>query len=93
MMRMGLGVLKLSPSAFWDMTPLELTRAMEGHRMTVDPKYDPDAAANQVTDEQRRFMNQLDKRLIAKRGGSSSIRPLHLQGRAGMEAAGVRLKK
>ena len=29
-MRFGLGVLKLSPTAFWAMTPLELARAHEG---------------------------------------------------------------
>ena len=90
-MRMGLGVLKLSPAAFWDMTPLEFQRAMEGHRMTVDPKYDPDAVeAPLISDDERRFLDQLDKRLTAKRGGSSSIRPLEKQGRKGMHLTRVK---
>lgn len=30
LMRLGLGVLGRSPDAFWAMTPVELTRALEG---------------------------------------------------------------
>lgn len=30
LMRLGLGVLHLSPEAFWSMTPVELQRALEG---------------------------------------------------------------
>jgi len=30
MMRLGLGVLRLPPHAFWAMTPVELRRALEG---------------------------------------------------------------
>lgn len=29
-MRLGLGVLRLAPDAFWAMTPLEFQRALEG---------------------------------------------------------------
>jgi uncharacterized phage protein (TIGR02216 family) len=30
LMRLGLGVLRLEPDAFWGMTPIELLRALEG---------------------------------------------------------------
>ncbi|MEM7505521.1 MAG: rcc01693 family protein [Pseudomonadota bacterium] len=30
LMRLGLGVLRLTPAAFWEMTPGELRRALEG---------------------------------------------------------------
>lgn len=30
LMRLGLGALRLSPDAFWAMTPVELQRALEG---------------------------------------------------------------
>lgn len=30
MMRLGLGVLRLAPDAFWAMTPAEFLRALEG---------------------------------------------------------------
>ena len=85
-MRMGLGVLKLAPSAFWEMSPIEFQRAMEGHRMSIDPKYDPDAASVPlITEDERRYMDQLSDRLKAKRGGSSSIRPLEQQGKKNMQ--------
>lgn len=29
-MRLGLGALRLAPTAFWEMTPCELRRALEG---------------------------------------------------------------
>lgn len=30
LMRLGLGVLRLPPDTFWAMTPVEMTRALEG---------------------------------------------------------------
>ena len=30
LMRLGLGALRLSPEVFWQMTPVELQRALEG---------------------------------------------------------------
>ena len=30
LMRLGLGALRLSPEAFWEMTPVEFARALEG---------------------------------------------------------------
>ena len=36
-MRFGFGVLRLSPSAFWAMTPRELGAAYEAVRGTVQP--------------------------------------------------------
>jgi len=30
LMRLGMGVLRLGPDAFWAMTPMELVRALEG---------------------------------------------------------------
>ena len=74
-MRMGLGVLKLSPDAFWSMSPMEFHRAMEGHRMTVDPKFDPDAVEKiNITAEDRRRLDEIDRKNQARRGGATSIK-------------------
>lgn len=64
LMRLGLGVLGLSPDTFWAMTPVELTRALEGagvigradHRMTRDGLDQlmaafPDAPSNPTNEE------------------------------------------
>lgn len=74
-MRMGLGVIKLSPDAFWSMSPMEFHRAMEGHRMTIDPKYDPDAIERiDITTEDRRRLDEISKKNEARRGGATSIK-------------------
>lgn len=45
LMRLGLGVLRLSPAAFWAMTPVELRHALEGAGVLTNRDAAMDGAA------------------------------------------------
>ena len=53
-MSFGFGVLRLSPSAFWSMTPLELAAAVNG----LTPKHKEPIGKSELTQLMRRFPDQ-----------------------------------
>lgn len=63
LMRLGLGALRLSPDAFWAMTPVELQRALEGAGILV-----PDGAGNWM---ERAALDGLMARFPDKERGSN----------------------